>query len=60
MVPCSRVTPPSNPKWKRVLLKIGGTALAGEAPHNVDPKVAFVGYALILFISVLISSHGAL
>uniref|UniRef100_A0ACD5UAL6 Uncharacterized protein n=1 Tax=Avena sativa TaxID=4498 RepID=A0ACD5UAL6_AVESA len=39
MVPCSRVTPFSNPKWKRVLLKIGGTALAGETPHNVDPKV---------------------
>lgn len=39
MVPCSRSTPPPNPKWKRVLLKIGGTALAGEAPHNVDPKV---------------------
>ncbi|PNT61004.1 hypothetical protein BRADI_5g08980v3 [Brachypodium distachyon] len=39
MVPCSRLTPLSNPKWKRVLLKIGGTALAGEAPHNVDPKV---------------------
>ncbi|CAM0904773.1 unnamed protein product [Alopecurus aequalis] len=35
----SRLTPLSNPKWKRVLLKIGGTALAGEAPHNVDPKV---------------------
>ncbi|XP_010239859.1 uncharacterized protein LOC100840998 isoform X2 [Brachypodium distachyon] len=34
-----RLTPLSNPKWKRVLLKIGGTALAGEAPHNVDPKV---------------------
>ncbi|XP_044966425.1 uncharacterized protein LOC123426630 isoform X2 [Hordeum vulgare subsp. vulgare] len=34
-----RSTPLSNPKWKRVLLKIGGTALAGEAPHNVDPKV---------------------
>nr|BAK01136.1 predicted protein [Hordeum vulgare subsp. vulgare] len=39
MVPFSRSTPLSNPKWKRVLLKIGGTALAGEAPHNVDPKV---------------------
>ncbi|XP_047064370.1 uncharacterized protein LOC124672140 [Lolium rigidum] len=39
MAPCSRSTPPPNPKWKRVLLKIGGTALAGEAPHNVDPKV---------------------
>ncbi|KAF7009071.1 hypothetical protein CFC21_023682 [Triticum aestivum] len=39
MVPYSRSTPLSNPKWKRVLLKIGGTALAGEAPHNVDPKV---------------------
>ncbi|XP_062184566.1 uncharacterized protein LOC133888370 isoform X2 [Phragmites australis] len=35
----SRATPLSNPKWKRVLLKIGGTALAGAAPQNVDPKV---------------------
>lgn len=35
----SRLAPPSNPKWKRVLLKIGGTALAGAPPQNVDPKV---------------------
>ncbi|KAF0891936.1 hypothetical protein E2562_011324 [Oryza meyeriana var. granulata] len=35
----SRLAPLSNPKWKRVLLKIGGTALAGAAPQNVDPKV---------------------
>ncbi|KAG8081852.1 hypothetical protein GUJ93_ZPchr0014g46997 [Zizania palustris] len=35
----SRLAPPSNPKWKRVLLKIGGTALAGSTPQNVDPKV---------------------
>lgn len=35
----SRANPLSNPKWKRVLLKIGGTALSGAAPQNVDPKV---------------------
>lgn len=35
----SRTNPLSNPRWKRVLLKIGGTALRGAAPQNVDPKV---------------------
>ncbi|KAG8064415.1 hypothetical protein GUJ93_ZPchr0004g40168 [Zizania palustris] len=35
----SRLAPLSNPKWKRVLLKIGGTALAGAGPQNVDPKI---------------------
>ncbi|WVZ85509.1 hypothetical protein U9M48_032431 [Paspalum notatum var. saurae] len=39
VVGSSRVNPLSNPRWKRVLLKIGGTALAGAAPQNVDPKV---------------------
>ncbi|KAJ1270848.1 hypothetical protein BS78_06G082300 [Paspalum vaginatum] len=39
VVGSSRVSPLSNPRWKRVLLKIGGTALAGAAPQNVDPKV---------------------
>lgn len=28
----------SNPRWKRVVLKISGMALAGS-PQNVDPKV---------------------
>lgn len=35
----SRTNPLSNPRWKRVLLKIGGTALCGAAHQNVDPKV---------------------
>uniref|UniRef100_A0A0D9W4J9 UMP kinase n=1 Tax=Leersia perrieri TaxID=77586 RepID=A0A0D9W4J9_9ORYZ len=35
----SKLAPLPSPKWKRVLLKIGGTALAGAAPQNVDPKV---------------------
>ncbi|KAF8715476.1 hypothetical protein HU200_027130 [Digitaria exilis] len=39
VVSSSRANPLSNPRWKRVLLKIGGTALAGEAPQNVDPKI---------------------
>ncbi|RCV33497.1 hypothetical protein SETIT_7G087200v2 [Setaria italica] len=39
VVGSSRVNPLSNPRWKRVLLKIGGTALAGPAPQNVDPKI---------------------
>jgi hypothetical protein len=38
----SRTNPLSNPRWKRVLLKIGGTALRGEAPQNVDPKVVYI------------------
>ncbi|CAD5178136.1 unnamed protein product [Musa acuminata subsp. malaccensis] len=29
----------SNPRWKRVILKISGMALAGAGPQNVDPKV---------------------
>ncbi|PKA52460.1 uridylate kinase [Apostasia shenzhenica] len=29
----------SNPRWKRVVLKISGVALAGTGPQNVDPKV---------------------
>jgi uridylate kinase len=39
VVGSSRTNPLSNPRWKRVLLKIGGTALAGAAPQNVDPKI---------------------
>jgi len=39
VVGSSRANSLSNPRWKRVLLKIGGTALAGAAPQNVDPKV---------------------
>ncbi|XP_062219180.1 uncharacterized protein LOC133919016 isoform X2 [Phragmites australis] len=35
----SRLTPLSNPRWKRALLKIGGSVLAGAASENVDPKV---------------------
>lgn len=38
----SRANPLSNPRWKRVLLKIGGTALCGAAPQNVDPKVVYI------------------
>lgn len=29
----------SNSKWQRVVFKISGAALAGNGPHNVDPKV---------------------
>ncbi|XP_021865519.1 uridylate kinase PUMPKIN, chloroplastic isoform X2 [Spinacia oleracea] len=32
----------SNSKWQRVVFKISGAALAGNGPHNVDPKVAIV------------------
>ncbi|KAJ1691844.1 hypothetical protein LUZ63_015999 [Rhynchospora breviuscula] len=41
-----RVFPASTPKckWKRVLLKVSGSALAGSGtgPHNVDPKVVML------------------
>ncbi|CAN6241882.1 unnamed protein product [Urochloa humidicola] len=39
VVGSARANPLANPRWKRVLLKIGGTALAGAAPQNVDPKI---------------------
>lgn len=29
----------SNPRWRRVVFKISGAALAGTGPHNIDPKV---------------------
>ncbi|RWW32537.1 hypothetical protein GW17_00002779 [Ensete ventricosum] len=35
----SKMRPLSNPRWKRVILKISGMALAGAGPQNVDPKV---------------------
>ena len=31
----------SNPKWRRVIFKISGGALAGSAPNNLDPKVYY-------------------
>ncbi|CAN6452313.1 unnamed protein product [Victoria cruziana] len=30
----------ASPKWRRVVFKISGAALAGNSPQNVDPKVA--------------------
>lgn len=34
----------SNPplKWRRVLLKVSGEALAGDEQQNIDPKVFVV------------------
>lgn len=29
----------TNPRWRRVVFKISGAAIAGTAPHNIDPKV---------------------
>lgn len=43
----SKMNSLSNPRWKRVVLKISGASLAGAAPHNVDPKV---NYEVILFV----------
>ncbi|XP_074312003.1 uncharacterized protein LOC141647630 [Silene latifolia] len=31
-----------NTKWQRVVFKISGAALAGNGPHNVDPKVVML------------------
>lgn len=30
------------PRWRRVVFKISGAALAGTGPHNIDPKVAML------------------
>ncbi|XP_052173342.1 uridylate kinase PUMPKIN, chloroplastic [Diospyros lotus] len=32
----------TNPRWRRVVFKISGAALAGSGPHNIDPKVAML------------------
>ncbi|KAK9290436.1 hypothetical protein L1049_008606 [Liquidambar formosana] len=32
----------SNPRWRRVVFKISGAALAGTGPNNIDPKVAML------------------
>lgn len=31
----------ANPRWRRVVFKISGAALAGTVPQNIDPKVSF-------------------
>ncbi|XP_059667503.1 uncharacterized protein LOC132312947 isoform X2 [Cornus florida] len=32
----------TNPRWRRVVFKISGAALAGTGHHNIDPKVAML------------------
>lgn len=32
----------TNPRWRRVVFKISGAALAGTGSHNIDPKVAML------------------
>ncbi|EPS71374.1 hypothetical protein M569_03385, partial [Genlisea aurea] len=32
----------NNLRWRRVVFKISGAALAGSAPNNIDPKVAML------------------
>ncbi|CAI9783129.1 unnamed protein product [Fraxinus pennsylvanica] len=34
--------PSTNLRWRRVVFKISGAALAGTAPNNIDPKVAML------------------
>ncbi|XP_047316561.1 uncharacterized protein LOC124920176 [Impatiens glandulifera] len=38
--PLSNQQPP--PRWRRVVFKISGAALAGAGGHNIDPKVAML------------------
>ncbi|XWS59560.1 hypothetical protein CRYUN_Cryun08bG0132500 [Craigia yunnanensis] len=35
-------TKSKSPKWRRVVFKISGAALACNGPHNIDPKVAML------------------
>ncbi|XP_023913355.1 uncharacterized protein LOC112024934 [Quercus suber] len=32
----------SNPRWRRVVFKVSGVALAGTGPNNIDPKVVML------------------
>ncbi|XP_010558214.1 PREDICTED: uncharacterized protein LOC104826936 isoform X2 [Tarenaya hassleriana] len=49
----------SNPRWRRVVLKISGSALACTGSHNIDPKVAVVVGSRNLFCGdTWISSNG--
>jgi len=36
----SEPSPPPNPHYKRILLKLSGEALMGEQPYGIDPAVA--------------------
>jgi len=36
-------------KWRRVLLKVSGEALAGDHSQNIDPKVALPLYFSVEF-----------
>ncbi|KAG6403801.1 hypothetical protein SASPL_136033 [Salvia splendens] len=37
-----KLKPSNNLRWRRVVLKISGAALAGSAPNNIEPKVAML------------------
>ncbi|KAH6797630.1 aspartate/glutamate/uridylate kinase family protein [Perilla frutescens var. hirtella] len=37
-----KLKPSTNLRWRRVVLKISGAALAGSAPNNIEPKVAML------------------
>ena len=41
----------SSYKWRRVLLKVSGEALAGDQAQNIDPKVARERNAVFYFFS---------
>ncbi|KAL8505002.1 hypothetical protein ACS0TY_016269 [Phlomoides rotata] len=37
-----KMKPTNSIRWRRVVFKISGAALAGSAPNNIDPKVALL------------------
>ena len=43
----NRFSRPSH-KWQRVLLKVSGEALAGDHSQNIDPKVRFFIYLMLI------------
>lgn len=45
-------------KWRRVLLKVSGEALAGDNQQNIDPKVyLYIILILIFYLNFFCSSE---
>jgi uridylate kinase len=43
----------SKPKWRRVLLKVSGEALAGDQTQNIDPKVCVSVSKILVFYQII-------
>jgi len=43
----------TKPKWRRVLLKVSGEALAGDQAQNIDPKVCLQFISLFCVFNLL-------